>query len=606
MTNIKLVDNYWETSGIYDKVEGKTQREVNSDLKNTLSPLVTQKIQINAGTPTANTYYEGSTGNEIQTKSNNGSSAYQVDLSEYVGKTINVFFTTTNALSTRKTALCDAEDVIKVCYEEGSISTVGWNFDVTAENYKLYISFSSYASNLAITYQEKGEVDDLEERVSALESSTSYKVIQPQNFPTLPYPIINVGNDYKLQTSIYDSKEMASYKQIYVDSANGSDNNDGASALTPFKTLTKALTGNNQTNCFIHIANSSVLYADDLYGEYLVKANIAIASDGEAIIVNGVKPTWSLSDGIYTATISNYTPDIVVNMSASNIDHYGLYAPLIIAASLADCKTTSGSFFVDDTTVYVNPTDSAEIANYIVTVTQLKNRWNQQFAFNSLLYFENINFVGPSYIVSRTSTYVLSSNVKEVFFINCKCQHSSSNGIADTGADTQYFINSTSGYNRRDNFNTHHEGLPGTAYDFSHQVSLTMNCNSVDAGYYANSNQHGNNNLFTSHDGENVLRINCHGKDSDGPCFADVNGCRSVYVECSSINTKYLEVAASGSWRFNNEQAANDGGFVSLQNCMIQDNRNNPPIHCDCDIEVCMVNIAGSNITGELSTFVGV
>ena len=39
MANIKLVDNYWETSGIYDKVEGKTQREVNSDLKNTLSVL---------------------------------------------------------------------------------------------------------------------------------------------------------------------------------------------------------------------------------------------------------------------------------------------------------------------------------------------------------------------------------------------------------------------------------------------------------------------------------------------------------------------------------------------------------------------------------------
>ena len=127
-----------------------------------------------------------------------------------------------------------------------------------------------------------------------------------------------------------------------------------------------------------------------------------------------------------------------------------------------------------------------------------------------------------------------------------------------------------------------------------------MNCNAREAGYYAGSGQHGNNNLFTAHDGENVLRLNCHGVNSDGPCFADVNGCRSVYEKCSSINRAYPGVAAAGSWQFNNIQAT-DPGFVTLKECTIIDDRDNPPIYSECDMEVCMVDLTGCNITGNLT-----
>ena len=32
MSNIKLKDHYWETSGVFDKVQNKTQRELNSEI----------------------------------------------------------------------------------------------------------------------------------------------------------------------------------------------------------------------------------------------------------------------------------------------------------------------------------------------------------------------------------------------------------------------------------------------------------------------------------------------------------------------------------------------------------------------------------------------
>lgn len=37
MANIKLTDNNWETSGIYDITQAKTQREINADIKGSLN-----------------------------------------------------------------------------------------------------------------------------------------------------------------------------------------------------------------------------------------------------------------------------------------------------------------------------------------------------------------------------------------------------------------------------------------------------------------------------------------------------------------------------------------------------------------------------------------
>lgn len=37
MANIKLTNDYWETSGVYDIAESKTQRQINADLKGTIN-----------------------------------------------------------------------------------------------------------------------------------------------------------------------------------------------------------------------------------------------------------------------------------------------------------------------------------------------------------------------------------------------------------------------------------------------------------------------------------------------------------------------------------------------------------------------------------------
>lgn len=43
MANIKLTNDYWETSGIYDIAKGKTQRQINSDLDGAISDEATAR-----------------------------------------------------------------------------------------------------------------------------------------------------------------------------------------------------------------------------------------------------------------------------------------------------------------------------------------------------------------------------------------------------------------------------------------------------------------------------------------------------------------------------------------------------------------------------------
>ena len=49
MANIKLTDNYWETSGVYDKDQSKTQRQINADVQTALAG----KVSTNQGVSNA-------------------------------------------------------------------------------------------------------------------------------------------------------------------------------------------------------------------------------------------------------------------------------------------------------------------------------------------------------------------------------------------------------------------------------------------------------------------------------------------------------------------------------------------------------------------------
>ncbi len=425
---------------------------------------------------------------------------------------------------------------------------------------------------------------------------------QPREFPTLPYGIVAKDGAYELSRSIFEIKNIGAFYQLYVDSGAGSDTNSGTTEDAPFKTLKKALTvyvSSGRQTC-IHILDDAVFYAPELYGECLVNKSLAIVADGTATLVNGIETTWTQTEttDVYAASIGGYTPLCVVNRSSNNIEKDGVYEALKIAGSLSDCQSTDNSYFIDGATVYLHQSKGEEVNDHVVTVSGYYVRWNHMVAQeDTFIYLENLNIIGAYFNMARSDAYPQSSLLIESFCINDVFQHCQGDGATANNYDNAYFVGCTSAFARRDCFNTHNVVQ---SHDHSNGVVVTMNCTAREAGYYAASNGHGNNNLFTGHDGENVLRLNCHGANADGPCFADVNGCRSVYEKCSSVNLAYPGVAAAGSWQFNNTQAASPG-FVTLKECVIYDARNNPPIYSECDMEVCMVDLIGCNITGKLT-----
>lgn len=117
---------------------------------------VTQKIgetSVPVGARSAG-YYTGNVKEVIEYTSHGSSSAYTIDLRDYIGQTVVVTLTTTGTSSSRIIALCDSSDVISAEYIEKDIAMGmypnGCMFYPTATNYKLYISYSPYGSNLSV------------------------------------------------------------------------------------------------------------------------------------------------------------------------------------------------------------------------------------------------------------------------------------------------------------------------------------------------------------------------------------------------------------------------------------------------------------------------
>ena len=134
-------------------------------------------------------------------------------------------------------------------------------------------------------------------------------------------------------------------------------------------------------------------------------------------------------------------------------------------------------------------------------------------------------------------------------------------------------------------------------------VYVQLNCTAIGAGYYIHGLR-GINNLFTAHEGCNVLRCNCSGMNANGPALADVNGCRSVNIDCSIFQSEdYIE--SPSLYHFNNSQSQHNG-YTSLKNCYgraVSKSSNFVLLFSDTDIEISGGNLLDdiSGISGELA-----
>jgi len=119
--------NAVSSGGVYEEIDG-----LKEDLGITNIALGTAQ----------NGYYSGNNGDTITFTSASNSRAYQIDLSSYIGKTVNVKIQSGGTTSTRKTAICTSEGVIGKAINEGDIiaNSNGVTFDITSDYNQLYTS----------------------------------------------------------------------------------------------------------------------------------------------------------------------------------------------------------------------------------------------------------------------------------------------------------------------------------------------------------------------------------------------------------------------------------------------------------------------------------
>ena len=502
------------------------------------------------------------------------------DISQYIGKTIT-FVRSGADTSGASIVFTDDENLTISRYAMGN---EGWVEDSgvytlsivipTDTKYLYWAVKTGVMTSIEIAVPSPGLKDVVESntaRIDALEGNTGS--IQPKRFPTLPYPIVKKGTRYAPLNDIYAQKKAGILGTIYVDSANGNDTTGTGAQSSPYKTLKKALTTyQNQYDREICILDNAIFYADDLYGESRVNGGLIINAPNGATLIGGVQLTFSALVGyanVYQSNDAGAALDGVVNMNAGNIDNAGMYKNLTKVASIADCETTPDSYYISGNVAYIHLSDASHLSNIVGIFTGYKVRFSCYTGQNDYVFLRNLNIIGNFFDNARSS----SDNYTMEFFVeNCIIQHSfSGDKLPFNSFDVVYCWDTIAGYSKADVFNVHFTYNANIA----NVVAVFMNCWAKKGGIYGLYGVAGepfNNNLYTTHEGGNVMYLGCRGEDSEGPMVVDANSCRSVAIDCEVVDTFFTTPNSNIKAPFFFSGVSAD---ASVQDCSGYDVRNN-------------------------------
>ena len=415
------------------------------------------------------------------------------------------------------------------------------------------------------------------------------KPIQPSFLPNLPMGVFRSITGYSCELPYVN---LDGYARFYVDSENGLDTNSGTSD-SPVKTITKAvnLMRNAEVNSVIEIINGSIFYAGDTPANGIgASKNLIIRSNGRATLIAGVKPTFTQSGSHYVSeAITDHTITGCVNMGAT--DDYGVHAPMTKVDSIEAVDETDSSYYIDSTNkiVYVHP--QTQIADVVVLFS---DKYALQLIAASLsesgfVMCENLTFIGNSTFTGRASSTVGETIQRTAYVKNCIFEHGiTSNIVSFNDYEYTYLVDCVSGYGKNDCYSYHFTRKPTPTL----ALVVEVNCVSKESGYY-NAND-GSDNLSTCHDEANILRCGCHGYNGNGSMCVDADGCYSVCVDCTYVNTSYNRPSGANrsAFEFYNSTGQRNGKTM-MQNCFGYDTRNNKLVKA-VDLILSGVNAGGS------------
>jgi len=243
----------------------------------------------------------------------------------------------------------------------------------------------------------------------------------------------------------------------YVDGTNGNDTNNGTTWALAVKSIWKAVTlGNTAAVPYtVNIAPGTYFRANGFSnnGTEVIPTQSCLiqGANGQVVCIVGDAHTWTLDQGT-TYQVARSNAKRAFDMAAFDAD--GDFYEFTLAASLAACRATPGSWYTDGTTVYVTRLDGAAAtsANTMVLL-QSQNAIRATTSGNMHMY--RITQYG-----GNNGCIKISGNATGKFYAeDCSFKYSANATYVDGVQSLDYalcvFNRCTAAKNQKDGFNFH-------------------------------------------------------------------------------------------------------------------------------------------------------
>lgn len=377
-------------------------------------------------------------------------------------------------------------------------------------------------------------------------------------FDRLPFEL-HRGFDGKITHNFKIESLTSGYKNVYVSgSINSANTYDGLTEESPVRTLRRAL----EVADALSEGTVNIVYMDNVIGHAItlpddktfhLNKNINIMSKQGTLIHTGNlnrNYVWEKIDNVYRVTRSSVRKVV----DSKNKNFLNKATPLSEVDSVGEVKQKRGTWFLDGDILYVNTFDGREPDDDIGIVLPYNSLDIVFYTGNHRLSFINMDFDLISLTEINDTIQVRGGGSGVFYGYNSSFSGSKKNGLAIVNVENTFLFNCLAYDNGSDGFNYH-----GTVENFVFEY----NC-------YAHSNGkviQTTGNATTAHDGMTIVRVGSIGHDCFGPVLADVNGCKSLNIDCHMSDSLITDGPTKTAFWFDNAGSSGRVGEFYLVNC---------------------------------------
>lgn len=310
---------------------------------------------------------------------------------------------------------------------------------------------------------------------------------------------------------------------VYVDPVNGDDGNTGGES-DPYKSLKKA--ASISANNLIIMAKPAIYDNALSFSGANPKANIfQVQPWGQGKIVSS-KHYSSLVWTNYAGSTYISTVETVSDVFDSRLKtSEGDYKPLKNVSSISSVQSTPGSYYIEETTIYVRLHDDREPDDEIMVYAAGENLWVSMP--NGITYLEDVLCHGGSYPCRGRLVDPATSHT--IFAKRCEFSYGRGDGFDINGHFLTVTQECLAAQNMSDGFNYH--AIFGSAGPNMVEIDCVGRCNGRNAS--------GTNNGSSMHDPDSVgIRVNGKYYKNEHRNVHDIGGSFAWNIGCESYSSQ--------------------------------------------------------------------